>query len=303
MRRQSLVAAMLAALAGCADLRVSGTQLVWQDGLRLAATTVSNGGLAASPATALYFDGNENPESQNYRPQVQAEVPALAPGQSVTRLADFAPLARPENEFLGRVHGVTVRVDPKNLVRESSESNNVAEQPVPAPASSCIDFDALALNTTYGTPAGQAPGTVVLSQGGVRVSVETFFFVGSGSAFNHARVEAARPDFGAGRVLRVNNIDLDIDLSALAAPARQLVLRFADVGGSENLSVDGAPVPIHRGELVAAPATMGSAFVATSAVPITGGKAGALAVIDAGGGIGHVRVGGQELFLDDICWR
>lgn len=296
----SILAALLC--AGCADLTVRDTQVVWTSDIKLAAATIANVGLRSSGPTAVYFDGDENPVSPNYRPQVQADLEPLAPGQSVVRVADFTSLARAENAFLGNVRSVTVRVDPKNLIRESSETNNTGQAPVPGGAYTCIDFNGLAVGTRYGTPS-HAPGTVVLTQGAVRISVETFRFTNGGSAFNFARVDAAMPAFGSGHVMRFNNINLDFDFTAVAPAVRQVVLKFADYGGFENLAVNGAPAPIYAGELVAAPSPMGGAIVVANATAFANGKRGAFAAVNLTSSIGHLRIGGQELFIDDVCYR
>jgi len=291
-------------LTGCAaDLTVRNTQVVWNSDMKFAATTIANVGTRRSDATAVYFDGDENPVSQNYRPQVQAEVGPLEPGQSVTRVANLAPLARAENSFLANVFAITVRADPKNLIREGDEGNNTEQRPVAGSAYTCIDFNSIPTGTRYGTPAGQAPGTVVISQGGARVTVENFSFIGGGGTFMFARVDAATPNFGSGNVLHVNNINLDFDFTDVTPPVKQVVLKYADVGGFENLAVNGSPSPIYAGELVAAPSPMGGAIVASTSAAIPGGKRGAFAAIDLAGTIGHLRVGGQEFFLDDVCFR
>lgn len=202
-----VIAALATTLGGCADLVVTQTQVVWNADLKVATATVRNQGWAASTPTAPYFDGDESPESANDRAQVQAELPTLARGQSVTRLADVAPLARAENAFLGNVQSITVRANPKNLVRELDEGNNVATRSIAASAGTCIDCDALATGTVYGTPFQQAPGTVVLTQGAVQVSVENFPWTNGGTGHNRAQVAPASAAFGSGQVLRVNNIN------------------------------------------------------------------------------------------------
>jgi hypothetical protein len=193
-------------------------------------------------------------------------------------------------------------VDPKNLVRESDEGNNTEQRPLAGGAYTCIDFNSIPAGTRYGTP-GQTPGTVVMSQGGARVTVENFSFIGGGGTFNFARVDAATPNFGAGNVLRVNNINLDFDFTAVAPPVKQVVLKFADLGGFENLAVNGSPSPIYTGELTAAPSPMAGAIVTSTTTAVPGGKRGTFAAIELAGTIGHLRIGGQEFFLDDVCFR
>jgi len=174
---------------------------------------------------------------------------------------------------------------------------------VPGGAYTCIDFNGIPIGTRYGAPS-QSPGGVVLTQGAVRMSVEAFSFMGgSGSAFNFARVEAALPAFGNGNVLHFANINFDFDFTAVIPAVKQVVLKYGDYGGFENLAINGTPSPIYAGELVTAPSPMGGVIVVANAATFANGKRGALAAVDLAGSIGHLRIGGQELWIDDVCYR
>lgn len=303
MKRNIVFAIGLFALGGCADLAVTSMHVVWNDQIKLAAATVTNSGQVASEATMLYFDGNESPTSPNYRPQVTWGIGPLTPGQSVIRLADFAPLARPENQSLGNVFAITARVDPNNVVRETNENNNARKQAVRGSPYTCINFNGIDAGTAFGTPAGQIPGTTIISQGGVRVTVENFRYVGTGGTFSFARIDAASATFGAGNVVRLANINLDFDFTGIAGPVKQVVFRFADIGGFENLAVNGSPSPIYAGELTSAPSPLGGAIITSTSSPMPGGKKGTVALIQLAGAIAHLRVGGQEFFMDDVCFK
>ena len=117
----------------------------------------------------------------------------------------------------------------------------------------CVDFEPpIAVGTEYGAPAGQSSGTVVITTNGIAVSVVDFE-IGGNTFFNLASVDTAPPALGTGQVLRVNNISLDVDLSALPFTAREVRLDYLDLGGTENLAVNGAAVFV--GDLASAPPT------------------------------------------------
>lgn len=102
----------------------------WDNTAKTATAIVKNIGKADAGNFLVYFNGDENPVSQNYRPQVRQEVSSLAQGQSITLTAPFGPLARQENNFLRHVYQITVIADPKNMIIESNEGNNTKSIPV-----------------------------------------------------------------------------------------------------------------------------------------------------------------------------
>lgn len=120
--------------AGCApDLVVQQVDVDWNAPTRTAAATIANVGNADAGEFLVYFNGDEFPESRNRRPQVRHTVTGLAAGASVTLLADFAPLAHPDNLSLANVYQVTVLADPKSTIDESDEGNNFDRELTYAP--------------------------------------------------------------------------------------------------------------------------------------------------------------------------
>ena len=131
------VSVLLFLLAGCddgpaPDLVVSNVEATWDvtDRFAISATVtaeIANVGNEGAGAFMVYFDANEDPVSPNRRPQRSYNVPGLAEGASLVLDPDFGPLAHADNGYLANVHSVTVRVDPKRMVAESNERNNVKE--------------------------------------------------------------------------------------------------------------------------------------------------------------------------------
>jgi hypothetical protein len=104
--------------------------------------------------------------------------------------------------------------------------------------------------------------------------------------------------FGAGQTIRTNNINLEFDFRQLGFKASQVEFDFLDLGGFENISVNGSP--IFAGELSATPSPMGGAGIAVTTVQLANGKKGTVTLT---GAIKNLRVGGQELWIDRVCAR
>ena len=169
--------------------------------------------------------------------------------------------------------------------------------PPPPPSSACVDFEPpLAAGTQYGTPVGQAPGTVIFTSNGIPVSIHNFVFVSAGGTFNSARIETPPAPFGSGQTVRTNNINLEFDFTAIGYQTSEVQFDFLDQGGSENISVNGSPV--FAGELSAAPNPIGGVNITISSAPATGGQSG---TVTLKGVVKTLRVGGQEFWLDNVC--
>lgn len=161
----------------------------------------------------------------------------------------------------------------------------------------CVEFNVPPLGTVLGAPAGHVPGQGVFVENGIKVSVQKFGLAGGGSAFNRADIVAAPAGFGAGRVARINNINLGFDFSALSFVPTTVKFEWRDLGGYENLRVNASG--LHIGELTAAPSPFGGVNVAHAWGFIPGGKQGSTSL--SGGAVTGFWVGGQEFFLDNVC--
>lgn len=119
-------------LAGCrADLTATNLDVDWNAANKQAKARIRNIGFRDAGMFMVYFDAEENPVSQNHRPQVSHEVNGLAKGAYVDLEADFARLAHPDNANLANVYKIVVTADPKHMVKESNENNNSKEELVP----------------------------------------------------------------------------------------------------------------------------------------------------------------------------
>lgn len=163
----------------------------------------------------------------------------------------------------------------------------------------CVDFEApLTVGTQYGAPAGQHSGDLVFTTNGIPVSVYDFNFAGGGGTFNVARIDVAPVPFGSGQSMRTNNINLEFDFSNIGFAPNEVRFEFLDLGGTENISVNGSV--IFAGDLSAVPSPIGGVNVSVSTTPVAGGKKG---IVILTGAVQKLRVGGQEFWIDNVCAR
>jgi hypothetical protein len=163
----------------------------------------------------------------------------------------------------------------------------------------CVDFEPpLQAWAQYGEPVGNASGDVIFTTNGIMVSVHDFNLSGGGSTFNLARIELASALFGNGQTMRLNNINMEFDFSSLGFIPSEVTFEFLDLGGFENLSVNGST--IFAGELSSVPSPLSGVNVSISATPVSGGQKG---VVTLSGAIQKLRIGGQEFWIDNVCAR
>lgn len=168
-----------------------------------------------------------------------------------------------------------------------------------APTSRCVNFEApLTVGTEYGTPVGQTPGTVILTANNIPVSIHNFDFTNGNGTFNLAKIDNTSIAFSSGQSIRTNNINLEFDFTQLVFTPSKVELDFLDLGGFENLAVNGEPVPLYAGELSGAPTSINGVAVAYTSTPVTGGKIGTLTLT---GSVRTLKIGGQEFWIDSVC--
>jgi hypothetical protein len=162
----------------------------------------------------------------------------------------------------------------------------------------CVDFELILLGTKYGQNAGNQPGDLIFTTSGhINVSVETFY-TKTMSDFNVATIVKSPPSLVGRHAISVNNISLGFDLSKIGFIPNRVQFEFVDQGGIENLSINGSKPYI--GHLVKAPSSINgiNVTVYTKSVPPGAGKAG---MVVLRGAVKEIKVGGQELFLDQVC--
>ena len=154
----------------------------------------------------------------------------------------------------------------------------------------CVTFDPLPMGAAY------AVGTSFV-EGIVTMEVQQFQWGNGGwTGLGFAQVESGGLAGGSGHELEVNNVNVDFDFGG---PVSAVTLNYGEYGGNLNINLNGAfqnfqDFPAING------AAIGGANVAVIANPVPGGMQGAL---ELQGTIKSFAIGGQELWIDDVCYK
>ena len=155
-----------------------------------------------------------------------------------------------------------------------------------------VDFDSLIPGTVYGAPAGHIPGDYVFSENLADCYVNDFW-IGGSPFFNFMQVDPAFTYFGNVNIMNTNNIVLDVDFTA----AGDVTFEYLYLGGEVNLQFDGLAAPLVGPDFMSLVGAYGAVTVNATAFPAGPGIAG---VVTLTGPVQHLRVGGQELWLDGL---
>ena len=167
---------------------------------------------------------------------------------------------------------------------------------VPAPV--CVNFNVPPLGALFGAPVGTPIGAVVWVENAIPVSVNRFLQITGAWSYNWMRIENAPAVFtlAAGKTGHTNNINAGFDFTGVGFPVNKVTFQWLNLGGYENLSVNGGPIFV--GQLSAPPAASGAVAIATAWAPVAGGKQGTITLT---GPVTRMVVGGQEEWIDTVC--
>lgn len=167
----------------------------------------------------------------------------------------------------------------------------------------CIDFDALPRLTRFdGTNA--TPGGTIFTENETRVFL--FDFAPTGGAtrpFDYARVVSAlvfEGIFGTGQVMETSHANLGLFFAG--GNVRYLRFDFLDRGGAENFALNELPLHVASAFSDKMPVPPGMTLSVPTRV-VGGDLIGTVLVrAPADTPIEAVRMGGQELYLEEICF-
>jgi len=102
----------------------------WTQEQMLSSVAIRNIGNVPAENVRVYFNLEENPESQNHRPQFRRVVETVNVNQQITWSVYWNHpvngLQHPDNQNLANVTGITIIVDPKSEIDELDETNNTS---------------------------------------------------------------------------------------------------------------------------------------------------------------------------------
>jgi len=162
---------------------------------------------------------------------------------------------------------------------------------VPPSDGQSMDFNDLAPGTLFGAAAGDSPFDVVYSQNGIDMAVDSFS-LGSFSGFFDAKVGGPYATAFATPALELDNITVVFTLSSVGFPVSELTFDYVEYGGAVNIAVNGHAV-LELDTITDLPQ-----LVAPGVIGAVG--SGTVMLSAPVGGISSLRVGGQELVVDNL---
>lgn len=163
------------------------------------------------------------------------------------------------------------------------------------PHNRCVHFESQIMGTPYGAGINSI-GDIIFVENGIPVSVEYFNWSGGGGMFGFCEIMDAAPFTGFGNIMWTNNINLGFNLSGLGFYPQYIHFQFADLGGEENLIING---DIRTGELTALDGmVVGGVLVEVNITSTSGGIKGE---VELHGPVDFFQVGGQEFCIDNVC--
>lgn len=164
----------------------------------------------------------------------------------------------------------------------------VAIQPAAAALApgDCVDFEDLVVDTTYNVSA-------VFSTGGAVLTASEFQWSnGTWTSAGFARVDDDNRAGGSGLDMALNNISLAFDFGG---PVEDLRLFFGEYGGNVNITVNG------DFRNVSSLADLDGQVVGNAEIEVFLAPDGELAVLEVLDTVDSFSIGGQELWIDNVC--
>lgn len=161
-----------------------------------------------------------------------------------------------------------------------------------------VDHESQPLGQTWAASMGAAPGDFLFNEDGIPVFIGEIDWGTGMMGFNECSI-ATSPiaTFGASHVMNLNNVSNEYRISALGITAQSVTFEFLDLGGMENLQVNGST--LYVGDLATFPAAVAPGVTLTVTTwAVAGGIQGEV-VLD--GDVQTLLLAGQEFYVDDIC--
>jgi len=155
--------------------------------------------------------------------------------------------------------------------------------------SKCLEFDGQTLGSQF--TVGQS-----FTENGVVVDVEQFQWANGTTTTNgRAEIKGTNLANGTGNEVNTNNVNLKFNFNY---PGKKIVLKFAELGGNNNIDVNGTF------QNVADLISLDGTNIAGNQITVTAMQQGNnwIGSIIVDGTISGFSIGGQELWIDDVCF-
>lgn len=153
----------------------------------------------------------------------------------------------------------------------------------------CVNFESLSVGTRY-----EFQDT--FTDAGAMITVEAFQWGnGTWTNGNYAQVDNRLRAGGSGLDMQYNNVNLRFDFGALGLNGLSMV--FGEYGGNLNLQVNGEFRNFENF------AMLNGSILGGAGVSVSGGTGNDTGNITISGKVQSFAIGGQELWIDDVCAR
>ncbi len=168
----------------------------------------------------------------------------------------------------------------------------------------CVGFEDIEQGTVWGSTAGNSPGDVVYEAEGVVMSVHGFLLPAGQNVFGNVlfdQAPAAAPPHPIEHIAGLtSNINLGFDFSFLEDSVFALRIGFANLGGINNISVNGGDLIVFE-NFADLPSLLPGMAQVVMLPDTTNNEVGYLFLYGGASPIQELIIGGQELALDNLC--
>jgi hypothetical protein len=161
-----------------------------------------------------------------------------------------------------------------------------------------VTHESQVVGMAWGGAHGDAPGDLAFVEDSIPVRLRNFHD-GVATAFNECAIEWTPSGFGEANYMHFQSIDVSYETSALGQPVEAVLFQFADMGGLDNMKVNGAPMFV--GDLELAPTAIAPSvtFIPVGTIPLPGGGITGMGVLL--GDVQHLVLGGEDFYVDNVC--
>ena len=168
----------------------------------------------------------------------------------------------------------------------------------------CIDFEDFPVDTEYKAENYPA-GSTLFTKHDVPVTIDSFYYEDGDAGMWGASVNTLNPNFAPdiiGNAFWISNTTVIYDFTSLDYDVKELTFHFWDGGGITNFSVNGEDIKISD-KLTELPKDIapGVDFF-LEFIEETDQYYGSWGQITLSGNIETLRIGGQEFFMDNVCF-
>ncbi|MEN8005917.1 MAG: T9SS type A sorting domain-containing protein [Candidatus Krumholzibacteriota bacterium] len=190
----------------------------------------------------------------------------------------------------------TMQVGGQELWIDHVRCDNGYVSPIVGGCDYLVDHESQAVGNTWGSGT-HLPGDLMFVEDGIPVHIGVIDW-GGPTGFNFCDIQAPGiADFGSGLAMNINNVSNEYHISALGILVQSVSFEYIDLGGMENLQVNGAT--LHIGDLDLFPTAVAPGVtMSVTTFPMPVGQRGEVVLT---GDVQKLLLAGQEFMVDNVC--